>query len=164
MDYDLIRNALLFLGCVAFYAALARGLFKVTEQYRWATLEIAERLLEAPNVSNERKVSLQHRLDEVYSGWQAWKLAAIMLCVVATSPFKQPDETRSEIGVPNHLRADYSRFKVYWMVATVGNSPAAAFVFTTFFIIAIAFSASVSAISARIAVARDHHGGGARPA
>jgi hypothetical protein len=159
MDYDLIRTALFVLCAVVFYAALARGLLKATEQYRWAALEIAERLIDAPHVSAVRKASLQRRLGEVYSNWQAWKLAALMFCVIAMMPFKAPDESRAEVGVPHHLRNDYSQFKLYWMVSTVANSPAAALLFSTLVIIAVAFSASISAISARLAFARDHHNG-----
>jgi hypothetical protein len=159
MDYDLIRTALFVLGAVVFYAGLARGLLKVTEQYRWTALELAERLIDAPHVSVARKASLQRRLGEVYSSGQAWKLAALMVCVIAMMPFKAQDESRAEVGVPHHLRNDFDRFKLYWMVSTVANSPAAALLFATLVIIAVAFSASISVISARLAFARDHHNG-----
>jgi hypothetical protein len=160
MDYDLIRYAALILGVILFYAVLARGLFNVTEPYRVAALEIAEKLTQSSQVADRKKTFLYERLGEVYSNWQAWQLVALMVGTFAVLPFRDTTKIAAgdDTGVPPHLRADYHRFKMYWMVSTVGNSPAAAFLFTTLLIIMVAFFASVSAISGCLAFSRDHHG------
>jgi hypothetical protein len=109
-------------------------------------------------VPEERKASLYRRLGEVYSWWNAWKLVFLMVCVVFTLPFDSAKKSSDgDAGVPPHLRADHKRFKVYWMIATVANSPAATFLFSLMAIIVLTFFASVSAISVALAFARDHH-------
>lgn len=156
MEYDLARAALYVIAAVLFYAVLARGLFNITETFRWRALEIGEQLAHSPDVSNERKEAVYRRLGEVYSVWNAWKLVFLLVCVLFTLPFMKDGEDRS-VGVPSHLRTDYKRFSVHWMVATIGNSPAAAFLFSFMAIIVLAFFASVSAISSALASSRDHH-------
>ncbi len=160
MDHDLIRYAALMLGGILFYAVLARGLFNVTEPYRVAALEIAEKFTRSSQVSAHKKTFLYDRLGEVYSNWQAWKLVALMVGTFAVLPFRDTTKIAADDdnGMPPHLRSDYHRFKIYWMVSTVGNSPTAAFLFTILLIIMVAFFASVSAISGCLAFSRDHHG------
>ncbi len=160
MDYDLIRYAALILLGILFYAVLARGLFNATEPYRVGALEIAERLTHSTQVAPKRKEFLNERLGEVYSNWQAWKLLALVICILPTLPFRNNirNAERADKGIPSHLRADYDRFKGYWMVSTVANSPAAALLFAVITLIATAFFASVSAISGSLAFARDDHG------
>jgi hypothetical protein len=161
MDYDLIRAALFIVGGVLFYAVLARGLFRITEPYRWAALDIAERLIHSAQVSPYRKEGIQRRLSEVYSGRQSWKMVFLLLLVLFDIVFKRSDldEEASSGGVPSHLRNDNAKFKIYWMVSTVANSPAAAFIFTLLLIITLAFAASIAAISRSLDLAHDHHGG-----
>jgi hypothetical protein len=156
MEYDLARAALYIVAAVLFYAVLARGLFNVTETFRWRALEMGEQLIHSPQVSDERKEAIYFRLGEVYSAWNAWKLVFMMVCVVFTLPFRGARDYNAT-GVPPSLRADHKTFSVYWMIATVGNSPAAAFLFSLMVTIFLAFFASVSAISTALVSARDRH-------
>jgi hypothetical protein len=156
MDYDLIRYAALILGGILFYAILTRGLFNITEPFRWRALEIAEKLKQSSQVSEGRKASLYRRLGEVYSRWTAWKLVLLMICVVFTLPF-QKEGTDDDSNMPAYLRSDYQKFKIYWMISTVANDPAATFLFTLMAVIVLAFFASISAISAALAFERDNH-------
>lgn len=87
----------------------------------------------------------------------AWKLVARMIWVVFTLPFKTQSAMALSDGVPRHLQADSARFTLYWMIATVANSPAATLLFSLMAIIILAFFASVSMISQVLAVAQDHH-------
>lgn len=164
MDYDLIRAALIIVGGVAFYAVLARGLFNTTETSRQKALEIGERLIHSAQVSDEQKHMIYRRLGEVYSNWNAWQLALLMFCVVVTVPFrKRENEDNSSVsGVPPHLREDLERFRLHWMIATVGNSPAATFLFSTLVLVTLAFSASISAITNALAGEHGHHHDGHR--
>ncbi|MGY2989095.1 MULTISPECIES: hypothetical protein [Bradyrhizobium] len=162
MDYDLIRAALFILGGVLFYALLSRGLFRATEPSRQKALDIAERLFHSSQVSEARKAQLDRRLDEVYSNWQAWKLTFWMFEVALTLPFRRPRMPVVRDGIPHQFQKDFARFIINWMIATVGNSPAAALLFATLVLIALAFSASIAAISS--CLAGDQNGGGAHGA
>jgi hypothetical protein len=83
----------------------------------------------------------------VHSHWSAWKFLRSRL-----KPHLNIDN-----GVPSHLRADNSIFKLYWMLSTIANSPAATVLFSLMAIIMLAFFASVSAISRALAISQDHH-------
>lgn len=159
MDHDLFRAALLVIGFVVFYAVLARGLFNFTEPLRLKALEIAETLNESAQVSTDRKASLYRRLGEVYSSLKAWKLVLLMLYVIVMLPFGRSPATDQSVnsGVPTNLQGEYNRFKVFWMVSTIANSPAATFIFSLLLILTLAFTASVFVISGALAFAQDHH-------
>ena len=163
MDYDLIRQAILILGSVLFYAVIARGLFNATEPYRHTALEIAEKLSQSSQVSERKKRFLFDRLGEVYSSLHAWKLVVFMVKTFAVLPFQDKEKNAAVVdeGIPPHLRASFDRFKLYWIISTVGNSPAAALLFVTLVLIMTAFFASLSAISGCLAFSRDDHHHGA---
>ena len=159
MDYDLIHTALIIIGGVLVYALLSRGLFRMTDACRQKALEQGEKLCHSAQVDGYIKGMVFHRLGEVYSPLQAWNLALHMILVVVVMPFRRIEKVdeASRLLVPAHLQGDLRRFRVNWMVATVGNSPAAAVVFSFLLIMTLAFSASVSAISAALAVERRQH-------
>jgi len=157
MDYHLIRIALIILVAIAFYAVLVRGLFNLTESARQKTLELGEKLCQSTQFPEDLKHLVYERLGEVYSHWTAWQLAFLMFKVLALMPFSSHEEKDCETNIPVHLRKDYDRFKTKWMVATVGNSPAALFLFATLVLISLACSASISAISTTLAGGHDSH-------
>lgn len=157
MDYHLIRIALIILAAVAFYAVLVRGLFNLTEPARQKTLELGEKLCQSTQFPDDTKHLIYERLGEVYSHWSAWQLAFLMFKVLATMPFRADAENVCDTDIPVHLRKDYDRFKTKWMIATVGNSPAALFLFATLILISLACSASISAISTALAGGHDSH-------
>ncbi|WP_035679509.1 hypothetical protein [Bradyrhizobium liaoningense] len=148
MDSHLVRYGALVLLGILFYAVLARGLFNVTENWRRRALEIAEDLHATGQLSDGRQRSLYRRLGEVHSALHAWKLVwrLVVVCVFYL-PFSNRRTVNLADGVPLQLRADYQRFNIYWVIATLGNSPAATLLFAMISLVMLAFVASLSAIS-----------------
>jgi hypothetical protein len=160
MDYHLVRAALIIVAFVAFYAVIARGLFKLTEVHRWNALEIAEKLNHSAQVSDHAKLIIRDRLTEVYSHWRAWQLVGLVICVAVMLPFRRrANDGKLAEGVPAHFRWDYERFTKDWIVSTLGNSPLATFMFATVTLFIVAFSLSISALVGALAFHRDHHDG-----
>lgn len=149
MDYHLIRYSALVLLGILFYAVIARGLFNLTENWRHSALGIAEELYADERLPERRRNSLYRRLGEIHSAFFAWKLLGrLVLVAVFYLPFSrvQPIEELAK-DVPVHLRSEYQRFNVYWVIATLGNSPIATLVFATISLVMLAFFMSLSAIS-----------------
>ena len=161
MDYHLFRYAVLLLIGILFYAVLARGLFNATGVYRRKALVIAENLFQSDQVADDKKRFMYARLGEVHSTWQAWCLLALLLQAFVKIPFVDMREitTRVDDGIPVSRLPEYSHFITCWMVATLGNSPLATFLFATLALVLIAFFSSLSLISTILAgasVGRGH--------
>ena len=160
MDHNLIRAALIIIAIVAFYAVIARGLFKITEPHRWDALELAEKLNHSAQVSDRIKITVQQRLTEVYSNWRAWQLVGLVICVAVMAPFKSiRTHSKPLADIPAHLERDYDLFSKKWMIATLANSPLATLLFVTVTLLIVAFSISMSALFNALAFQRDHHDG-----
>jgi hypothetical protein len=54
---------------------------------------------------------------------------------------------RVDMGIPQHLRQDFGRFRNCWVLAVLGNSPLASLLFVTLALVLIAFFASLSVLS-----------------
>ncbi|OQW60727.1 MAG: hypothetical protein A4S14_02865 [Proteobacteria bacterium SG_bin9] len=160
MDYDLLKSSMFILAVIVVYAAMARGLFKATEQPRWRALEIAERMLVEPGFPEDHRRAMFTSLKEMHSPLMAWKVAGVMLLITIQSPFKKKQEIEAsdvQRGIAGELRRDHSRFMNYWMIAVLGNSPAAALLFVMLGLVSAAFSLSISMVAKLVVSHLDRH-------
>lgn len=126
------------------YAIIARGLFFATEPMRYRMIDLASELLSAEDLNENRKRGIERALKDVHSARAAWKLVAFLLCIIVIVPFKKiPDEN----PVPARLVGTMGEFQTRWIVATLCNSPLAAFIFVLLLALLIAFAMSARAIS-----------------
>jgi hypothetical protein len=134
--------------CIAAYAVIARGAFKAAEPLRDRLIDLAAEISHDPKTSEAVKARLGQALDDVYSGWLAWKLTFVGVYTVLTIPFHRvhlasaPEDERSA-----HLQNKLQSFEGRWVIATIANSPLAAIIFTIIVLIAVAFGTSFSTIS-----------------
>jgi hypothetical protein len=143
MDGWLIHTALTIIGITLLYAILARGLLYASEPQRAKCLNLYGKMVKSHRASPEVVARLDEFLDDVYSSWAAWRLAALAVCavffVLPTRRILRRTSPSGYRGVPEPLQQDFGRFMSCWLLATIANSPAAAFIFVFSLLIGIGF-------------------------
>lgn len=152
--------AIWVLGVVAFYAAVSRGFFAVTDSARQSMIDNAGALLDNDKVPDVEKRRIKMSLDGVHSGWSAWKLAFMAVRILVTAPFSAIGSAAEPDGIPGHLRREHEKFINRWLIATLGNSVLATTVFATAMVLSAAISLPVHVFTHALAHHGHHHGGG----
>jgi hypothetical protein len=119
------------------YAILARGLLNASEHLRAKCLDLYAKILKSGRADPQLVERLDGYLDELYSGWAAWKLVLLIVCAVFVAlparklrtVFVGPSEPTYLEDIPEAVRKDFDRFTSYWILSVVANSPAAALIF-----------------------------------
>lgn len=136
------NSALMFViyvgGAVLVYGMISRGLFRATEGLRFSLLDLSEPLLENPSVPEREKRRISMCLDEAHSARAAWGIVWALISGLWKFGMSRRRDCSPQDPVqqvPANLRACYGTFLTRYIVSTVTNSPAAAFVFTVVIIL-----------------------------
>ena len=144
---------------ILFYAVISRGMFRAAEPLRYEMLDIAGELLNSENVSEAQKWRINLALSEIHSGRAAWKMIFWAICLIVMIPIHRFKLPNTERGIPNHLKGSFQKFQIRWLIATISNSPAAAFIFVLLTLLVSAFDLSIRKLSAVLMTKHDRHDG-----
>lgn len=165
IDSGLLLAAAVAVACgILVYAVIARGLFLVSEPLRSAALDLAEQLLKSDEVGEVDKRVVELTLNELHSSPAAWFMALRAFRVLFFASFHRGADTGEQPGV-DPISAEMApilqRYQLYWMLATMANSPAAALIFSALSLLGAAFSMSAAMLAALLAKSHDgDHGHG----
>jgi hypothetical protein len=152
---DITSCAIFILLGLLFYAAISRGLFMATEFARQALIDTAGSLLDSDKISEDEKECISLSLDNAHSAWAAWRLAFLAVEVAVKCVFSS-GENEAETAPP-HLRGSFDMFLRQWIIATLGNSPLAAFLFATVTVLGAAVSIPINGFIRALANKGRHH-------